>query len=77
MRLMFSFLYNKQLEPVICKGKKILSLKFILKLTVPDISREEWNKMIGNKIPQDFHWSHSILQHTQRGSSPQRHVVLL
>ena len=67
MRLIFSFLYNKQLEPVICKGKKILSLKLILMLTVPEISREEWNKMI----------IHSILQHTQRGSSPQRHVMLL
>ena len=77
MGLIFSFLYNKQLEPVICKGKKILSLKFILMLTVPEISREEWKKMIRNKIPQDFHWLHSIPQHTQTGSSPQRHVMLL
>ena len=76
------FLHNKQFEPVMCKGKKILSLKCILMLTVPDkyiiFLERSGTKWLGTKSLK-FSTGPTLLHSTARGgfSSKTRGVIVI
>lgn len=81
-RYRFSFIHNRQFEPVMCKGKNILSLKFILMLTVPDkyiiFLERSGTKWLGTKSLK-FSTGPTLLHSTAKGgfSSKTRGVIVI